>query len=296
MTKKKRRTHQKMAKALVSVFVLAVVLLPTLLTANWLIGIVNDRDPRRVVALQAFQPRKVDQTNAQLKPFDEPIVTITFDDGWESVYTQAFPVLQKHGLKTTQYIISDTLDEASYMSAAQLRQMHQAGHEIGGHTASHADLTTLDDEQLKHELSDSQQILQRLFGSVRDFTSPYGAYNAHTLAVISKYYRSQKNAEGDPKADDDQPINVKDSFNPLNIVSYSVRQSTTDKDLQKLLADAKEHNGWVILTYHQIDYSGEQYAISPEDFDHQMALVSNSNLRSATVGQVFDALDKAQRN
>ncbi len=290
MIKKKHQLRNKISRALVSVFVLAVVLTPSLLTATWAVGIVSSHDHRKVIAIPAFHARAVDSTAKPLQPFSEPMVSVTFDDGWETVYTNALPLLQQDGIHTTQYIITDTFKNPSYMSVAQLQSMEKAGHQIASHTVTHPDLTTLTDQELDYELGTSKAILTSDFGPIKDFTSPYGAYNAHTLQMISKYYRSQKNAEGDPSAYPLESINVKKTFDPMNITSYTVRQSTTLDDIKKLLSNAHKNNGWLVLTYHQIDNSGDEYAVKPEVFAKQIQLVEQSNLRSATVGQVLDAI------
>jgi len=288
---KKLQLRNKLARTLVSLFVLAVVFSPTLLTAKWVMGLAGHNDPRRVVSVPALQVRPINQTKTPIKPFDEPLVSITFDDGWESVYTKGLPVLQQDGIQTTQYIISGTMaDNYNYMSVAQIKSMENAGNEIAAHTVTHPDLTTLDDKQLTYQLAYSKQVLTQDFGPIYDFTSPYGAYNAHTLGMISKYYRSQKNSEGDPAANELEAINTKAKFDPMNITSYSVRQTTTSADIKKLLEAARENNGWLVLTYHQIDESNDVYAVTPAVFAKQMQLIDDSNMRSATVGQVLNVL------
>ncbi len=296
MNKKKlTKAKQKIVKTLVSVFVLAIVFAPSLLTVKWAIGVIGGNDSRKTVKVEASQTRLADKTAEPIRPFDQPLVSVTFDDGWGSVYTRALPVLQQNGIHTTQYVITDTFNQPSYMSVKQLKSMQSAGHEIAAHTITHPDLTMLDDKQLDHELSGSQQTITKDFGLTKDFTSPYGAYNAHTLSEISKYYRSQKNAEGDPAANALGNINIKSSFNALNLKSYSVRKSTTVYDLQKLLDEAKARNGWLILTYHQVDYSNEEYSVNPKDFADQMKFIGSDKTRSATVGQVLDSIAASQK-
>ena len=294
---KKTQTRKRLSKALVSLFVLLVVFAPALLTAKWVMGLVGNTDPRKVTTVAPLQVRPINNTKAPLQPFSEPIVSVTFDDGWESVYTNGLPILQKDGIQTTQYIISGTMaNNYSYMSEPQIKSMEDAGHEIAAHTVTHADLTTLDDQQLTYQLAYSKQVLAKDFGPIYDFTSPYGAYNQHTLDVISKYYRSQKNAEGDPTSNDLESINVKKTFSPMNITSYTVRKTTTSAELKKLLQDARENNGWLVLTYHQVQDSSSnssddsEYAVTPAVFAKQMAIIDDSNMRSATVGQVLDVL------
>jgi peptidoglycan/xylan/chitin deacetylase (PgdA/CDA1 family) len=290
MAMKKNQLRQKLAHTLMSVFVLAVVIFPVFLSFHFVEGITGDSDPRKVSSIQPLQARPYDKTNEALKPFDQPLITITFDDGWESVYTQALPVLQKYGFHSTQYVITGTFTNYSYMSEAQLKSMKASGHDVAAHTITHPDLTTLTDDQLDKELKNSQNTINKDFGTTQDFTSPYGAYNAHTLQEIGKFYRSQKNAEGDPNANELETINVKQSFDALNIKSYSVRDSTTIYDLQKLVEDAQKHNGWLVLTYHQIDYSREQYSVNPQEFEKQIKFLSSQNVRSATMGQVLDVV------
>lgn len=293
MSKKQRHARQKITHILVSFCVLFVFIAPIYLSVRWVIGIFGERDPRKVTTVAAMQPRPVDQTAEVLKPFSQPLVSVSFDDGWQSVYTDALPILQRYGIHTTHYVMSDTFSNYSYMSVAQLLSLQQAGHDIASHTVSHADLTTLDEAELTHELQESQQVLAEHFGLSKDFTSPYGAYNAHTLQAISKYYRSQKNAEGDPSANELETINVKSTFTSLNIKSYSVRNTTTLSDIEKLLKAAQHNNGWLVLTYHQVDYSNETFSVTPEAFDEQMKFVSSKPIRSATIGRVLDAYVEA---
>jgi peptidoglycan/xylan/chitin deacetylase (PgdA/CDA1 family) len=288
MAKKKIQLRQRLAQTLISVFVLAVVILPMLLTVRLFQRAAGVDDPRKVSSVAALQTRGIDKTGQPLQPFNQPIITITFDDGWETVYTKALPTLQKYGFQTTQYVITGTFTDNAYMSEAQIKSMKASGHEIAAHTITHPDLTTLTDPQLDKELKGSKDTISKDFGPTQDFTSPYGAYNAHTLSEIGKFYRSQKNAEGDPSANELESINVKGSFNALNIKSYSMRDSTTIYDLQKLVEDAQKHNGWLVLTYHQIDYSREQYSVNPQEFEKQIKFLSSQNVRSAKMGQVLD--------
>lgn len=290
---KRTLSVRKVRRALATGFALSMFVLPPLLTGWWFVFAAHPHDSRQLQPVVTFQGRQIDEVVAPLKPFQEPLVSITFDDGWESVYTAGFPILQRSGFHSTQYIITSTLSYPGYMSVEQLRAMQHAGTEIASHTVSHADLTTLTGQELTHELADSQKTLQHDFGvSVRDFTSPYGGFDTYTLGMIGHYYRSQKNAEGtvNDATDLSSSINLRETFDPLNIISLSVRKDTTLTDLQQLLSDTEQHNGWLVLTYHQIDTGGDTFSVTPQAFQAQMRLIRNSPIRSATVGQVLDSL------
>lgn len=76
-------------------------------------------------------------------PLPEKSVVITFDDGYESNYLYAFPILQKYGLRAVIFPIGNEvrLDGANppgwhtYLSEEQMREMHASGLiEFGSHT------------------------------------------------------------------------------------------------------------------------------------------------------------------
>lgn len=293
-SKKQQSLYQKLANKFVSLFVLLIIIVPMLLTVRFLADVFGSKDSRKVINAPALQTRAIDSNPKSLTPFKEGIVSITFDDGWESVYTEGFVPLQENGLATTQYIISGSLNDQNYMSVAQIKSMQSVGHEVGSHTITHADLTTLDENGITKELSESKQTLEKNFGPVRDFTSPLGAYNAYTLGKIGQYYRSQKNAEGNLSSDISQSLNRASSIDKHNLKSYSVRNTTTVYDLQKLVDLAIANKDWLILTYHQIDYSNETFSVNPGDYRAQLKAISAKPIRSATIGQVMDELQKGK--
>jgi len=53
-----------------------------------------------------------------------------------------------------------TWEQDQYMNAEQIKEMAAAGWEVGSHSISHLDLTTLDPERQRHEIVDSREILE----------------------------------------------------------------------------------------------------------------------------------------
>jgi len=98
-----------------------------------------------------------------------PIV-ITFDDGYDNAYTQAFPLLKKYDFTGTFFIIRNFVDRAEYMNQSQIDALAKAGMEIGSHTLTHPDLTDLDSGQALAQITQS-----KLDSEV--FCYPSGRYN-----------------------------------------------------------------------------------------------------------------------
>ncbi|MGE5552776.1 MAG: polysaccharide deacetylase family protein [Betaproteobacteria bacterium] len=58
-------------------------------------------------------------------------MVLTFDDGYESLYTRVFPLLLRYGTKATVYLIVSRMGQSRrgqrYLSADQIRRMDQSG-------------------------------------------------------------------------------------------------------------------------------------------------------------------------
>ncbi len=123
------------------------------------------------------------------------LVVITFDDGFRNFYTEAFPVLQEHGFTATMFLPTAFVSEAAlghrrgegsrvkapfrnahleFLTWNEVRELHQAGIQIGSHTVSHPRLVELGWAEIKTELSDSKsEIEQRLGERITGFCYPY---------------------------------------------------------------------------------------------------------------------------
>ena len=123
---------------------------------------------------------------------------ITFDDGYLSVYDHACPMLSERNMTATVYVVVDSLGgvnewdkragdcEEKMMSAAQARELAEAGFEIGSHTLTHPRLSALDDDQLRAEVADSKRKLEDVIGrEVTSFSYPYGDFDTRALAAVA---------------------------------------------------------------------------------------------------------------
>lgn len=121
-------------------------------------------------------------------PVPDKSVVITFDDGYENNYTEAFPILKKYGLKATFFIITCTLDKnPKCVTSAQIKEMALAGMEIESHTVDHADLNTLNYDTQLYELKESKAALENILGKPVDYVAyPEGKYNNDTLKAVQE--------------------------------------------------------------------------------------------------------------
>jgi len=112
-------------------------------------------------------------------------VVITLDDGYQDLYTAAFPILSAHDFKAVAYIVSGFVGQPGYATADQVVQMDHNGIEIASHTVNHADLARSSPGSVRRQLVDSKLSLEHLLGHpVLDFAYPSGKFNAEVVAAV----------------------------------------------------------------------------------------------------------------
>jgi len=122
---------------------------------------------------------------------EKPIV-ITFDDGHESVYKHAFPIMQEFGFPGTFYIVANRIHGSpEFVTVDQLTEMIKAGWEIGSHSYSHEDLT-INHSIVPKEIGQSKEDLEAELGvTVETFAYPYGKIDSFTATKVSHFgYRA----------------------------------------------------------------------------------------------------------
>ncbi len=126
----------------------------------------------------------------------EKAVVITADDGWESFYLLAFPILKKYGYPSTLFVYTDFPEsDPLALKWPQVRDMAKGGVDIECHSKSHRNLKMQKGEDPKDylaameaELKTSQAAMQQKAGVTCNFLAyPFGARNHLVVALAQKY-------------------------------------------------------------------------------------------------------------
>lgn len=91
-------------------------------------------------------------------------VMITFDDGYETDYTEALPVLAQYGFKGVSFLTTGFIGKKGYLSWEQVKKLKSAGSSIQSHTHSHPLLNTLRKEEIERELTVSKNNIEKNAG------------------------------------------------------------------------------------------------------------------------------------
>jgi peptidoglycan/xylan/chitin deacetylase (PgdA/CDA1 family) len=126
------------------------------------------------------------------KPLPPKAVVITIDDGYISVYRNAWPILKTFGYPFTVFINGDSIerDYANYMSWAEVREMRQSGVDFQDHSYSHNHMADLPpgitepeyQQWLREDLKkNAAAIYAQLGAKPQFFAVPYGEYNQQLI-------------------------------------------------------------------------------------------------------------------
>lgn len=158
-------------------------------------------------------------------------LAITFDDGFENVYTNALPVLREFDVPATCFLIADriggaTADGVPYMSADQVRELRDGELvTLGSHTRSHPWLSAISDEaRLAEEIRGSRADLEAAFDIEADrFCYPYSDRSPEAVSLVREHYEYATATTGlVPDAADPHLIPRIDGATPPEVVRWNL--------------------------------------------------------------------------
>jgi len=115
----------------------------------------------------------------------KPIV-VSFDNGYQSQYTEALPVLERLGWVGDENMqLTGLPPSQGGLSQRQVHGLVAAGWELDTQGFSHADLITLDAQQLHYQVAIARStVQQRYHVPVNWFCYPSGHYDATVIAAV----------------------------------------------------------------------------------------------------------------
>jgi len=129
---------------------------------------------------------------------------ITFDDGYEDVHDNALPIMKKYGFHSICYFVTSLigqynvwdLDQKNFnklklMDVDKISSWLNNGMDIGAHSATHQNLTTLDSIKKKIEIENPKKYFNDTFSiNVESFSYPFGRYDEESLDLVKNNYNN----------------------------------------------------------------------------------------------------------
>lgn len=218
---------------------------------------------------------------------EEGMVSLNFDDGYESVYQNAVPLLKRAGIPASFYIITSTYKKnaPSYMKRQEILDLAAQGHEIGVHTRTHPHLPEIPPEKAVVEIRGARDDLKDLGIHARTFAYPYGEYNESIVRDVEQLgFSGARTTRGS--------FNDRNT-NPFLLRLYDVQARTSIDDIKREVDAALDQKVWLILLFHKVEDSDEQYNIRPDVFKTLVEYLVSRRVKMVTTYEGLRLTGKA---
>lgn len=223
---------------------------------------------------------------------------ICFDDGYKSAYTEAFRRMQPLGLKGVLFLITDPIQNkwvrlwrrfvhsSLYLTFSQVREMTNAGWEVGSHSQTHRCLKQLSAMDVEAELKNSKKLLeQKIQTQIQSFAYPLGTRCLSYQNLVAKYYKYGRATH---------PSCLWDGKPGTDIRAYPIWRDEYAEQLQTAISDAESRQECAILYFHDITPSPKNdWDIAPKDFSWCIDNIVVSGLPVRTFKDFYVDLPRA---
>lgn len=118
-------------------------------------------------------------------PLGKKPAMVTFDDGYDDMLTEAYPILKEFNFFGLFFVCPGLLNNSGYLTREQVKFLDKNGMSIGGHTMMHVDLKKSDPATQFREIKGSKDELELLLGhQVISMAYPFGMFNRRVENVV----------------------------------------------------------------------------------------------------------------
>ncbi|MGH9991294.1 MAG: polysaccharide deacetylase family protein [Nitrososphaera sp.] len=217
---------------------------------------------------------------------DRAIVTFAFDDGYDTDYTKARPVLDRYHFTATSYVIASLVGAPGRLNIGQLTNLQELnGWDIASHSYSHLNLTSLAPSEIKNDLTQSQQFLANngFQKGAGHFAYPYGEFhNDELMRLVQKYYNTARTTEG--------AVETLPPSDPHRLRAMVIMNTTTLSEVSESVESAIASGDWLILVFHKIvdANANDELAYLTSDFEAIVDDIAASGADVMTVSEVYE--------
>ena len=249
---------------------------------------VNDQDTNNETAQNNQNTTSNNLANTSYGANEEPKVVITFDDGYESAYTIAYPIMEQYGIKGTVYVTPAWIGAPGYLTLQELTILHNAGWTIANHSWNHLLLPELPREAVTNEIQTTIDWLNSngFADGAYHLAYPYGGYNNSVLEVCSELgIKTARTVNWGIISND----NIDNLQLPIILIRNDVTRNFWQPELDKSIAQ----KGTAIFLFHNI-VTGNPIIledITVAAFNEIIEYINQTGVKTETISEWYNAMN-----
>lgn len=181
------------------------------------------------------------------------LVALTFDDGPHPNTYEVLEVLDEYGIKATFFHLGKWVD----MYPEITKEVVTRGHEIGNHSYSHPDFSTIADGEVLNEMQKTQDIIEKACGVVPTrYRMPFGSGGARVIQMFPELSSVMWNVDSqDWQSQDSKTIyrHTVETMLPHSVVLFHETIPATVDALRQIIPELQAE-GYEFVTLDEISY------------------------------------------
>ena len=248
----------------------------------------------------ACAPPETTDERAQGLHTARTVVSLTFDDTHADNF-QVAAIAEERGMRATFYINSGRIGQSGWMTMSQLLGMQAAGHEIAGHTISHARLASIEPDEARREVCNDRVALLNAGFRVTSFAYPFSSQNELVQQIVDDCgYNSGRLVGGLVTGTSCNGCPYGNPRPPPDLYAIrtnaSVKDDTTLDDLKGYVTQAENNGGgWVPLVFHHVCDNCDSLRVSPSTLAAFLDWLEPRQALGTYVGTVDEVIGGAVR-
>jgi peptidoglycan/xylan/chitin deacetylase (PgdA/CDA1 family) len=224
----------------------------------------------------------------------DPMIAVTFDDGYKTDYSVAYPYMTSRGIKGTSYLSTIHIDEAlpERMSWTNITEMMNSGMWTAQcHTYRHSRLSEKTETEIRQQMLDVNSSFTTVgLPAPSHHAFPFGDYNATVQDIINDYRETMAKTS---YAYTD--INTYENFD-YRLIERVTADINDDNKLQfvkNAIDYAIEQKGLLVLYWHEITPSivaGSSTSTAQVYFEQIIDYIANSGIKSVTIDEMVNSV------
>ncbi len=213
-----------------------------------------------------------------------PYIAITFDDGINTDYTVAFPLMEERGIKGTTYVITERIGVGHSLSWEQIKALKDAGWEIGCHTHTHARLTELTKEEIIKQMKAVDNAFEtKGLSPPKHHAYPFGLFDCSVVETVKDYRKTARSAY----------FNKSHESSSIDLYRMQAAQAYlhSKEDLKSLIQiiDYTVDNNLILIIFtHDVRENAGQYGAEPLYFEKLLDYIVEKQVKTGTIQDVYE--------
>ncbi len=215
---------------------------------------------------------------------DRARASLCFDDFPRSAWAAGGPILARRGVRASFYAAGSFCgrfaEGNAQFTAADLREVRDAGHEIGCHSFSHRPAPAMATRTFEEDLDRNAAFLgAEARVAPATFAYPFGLMSPASIAVTGRRFRGARRVRGGVNGG---------RLDPRRIAAVPLEaRSWTAASVEAVVAQAARRRGWLVLFTHDVSPTPTPYGCTPQVLEHALETLARAEVELMPVAEAL---------